>query len=111
MPDTLSQLHEAIGAREAIARELEPTPGEWREILELVGDLTTRYLSEMDDRPAWNQGAANPVELREPIPQTPAKMEDLLTQFSRSVLPNGVNPTSGRFVGYVPGGGLPTAAV
>lgn len=111
MAETLNALHAALADLEPFSLKLEPSANEVEHVLHLVSDFSRRFLQEMPTRPAWEAHPIPPRTLSEPIPVEPKEFKELLEVFSKNVLAGGVNPTSGRFVGYVPGGGLPIAAV
>ena len=90
------------------SRRLDASPEELAGWLEELGRFSREYLAGNASGPAFlplgNRRAA------EPLPRGPSPFPDVLAEFERVVLASGIVPTSGRFFGYVPGGGIPTAA-
>ncbi|MEE9296539.1 MAG: aminotransferase class I/II-fold pyridoxal phosphate-dependent enzyme, partial [Phycisphaerae bacterium] len=77
-----------------------------------VNDFTEAFLESLTQAPAYG----NSVGRREPpaefgIAEQPAPLTDLLPTYKRQVLDLHINPASPRFFGYIPGGGLYTAAL
>lgn len=106
--------HGKIERLEAVSRELDTAPEAFQEWLRELGHVATRFLGELPDRPAY----------RAPSPSMPERVMTRSGAFGETASPltsalaelddrlaHGIDPTSGRFFGYVPGGGIPTAAV
>lgn len=94
-------------------RTLEPTPEQFREWTELALGHLENYLQELPDRPAWqeNPNRADVVSTMEPLPSKGTSLESLLTEFFGRYLEDSYNPASPGYLAYIPGGGLPHAAV
>jgi len=95
---------------EAQARQLDTTPTEFGQWLDQAYRFALDYLRGLPDEPAYRRHAAAP-QLEASLPEKPRPLQEVLKELERVVLRQGVVPTSGRFMGYVPGGGLPSAAV
>jgi glutamate/tyrosine decarboxylase-like PLP-dependent enzyme len=109
LEETLHSL-EKLDALEKHSRALDSDPRELSEWLDQVRDFAARYLE-------WNAGSAaylgagpGPAQPT-PLPEEPAPFARVLDEFSELALTRGLVPTSGRFFGYVPGGGLASAAI
>jgi glutamate/tyrosine decarboxylase-like PLP-dependent enzyme len=102
-------LEQRLEALEADSRRLDSSPDELGGWLEEIGRFSKQYLEENADGPAFLPLGTRRSE--EPLPREPSPFPDVMRDFERLALTNGIVPTSGRFFGYVPGGGLPTAAV
>ncbi|MGE0760421.1 MAG: aspartate aminotransferase family protein [Pirellulaceae bacterium] len=82
----------------------------------LVNEATTRlahFLDTLPEQPAsgLDDVAARARAVVEPLPEHGTPAEELLTQLFESVFPVSLNTTSAGYLAYIPGGGLPHAAV
>jgi aromatic-L-amino-acid decarboxylase len=102
-------LEERLGSLEAESRRLDATPDEIQRWLEALSRFSAAYLEANATSPAFLPlGAPHPAV---PLPLEPSPFSDVLDEFQRVALTRGIVATSGRFFGYVPGGGIPTGAV
>ncbi len=89
---------------------LDTSPEAFAEWWKTLGAYSASFLSRIEDGPAFHglkpvaSGAAEPSE-------RPEAFASVLADYDRTVLHNGISPTSGRFFGYIPGGGIASAAV
>ena len=98
-----------LDSLEAESRRLDATPDEIRGWLEALSRFSGEYLTANTTGPAFLPlGEPRPAA---PLPLGPSPFAEVLDEFQRVALTAGIVPTSGRFFGYVPGGGIPTAAV
>lgn len=71
------------------------------------------HLDSLPDQPVWN--SENAAELArsviEPLPQAGQPADQILDNLCRRLVPVSYNTTSPGYLAYVPGGGLPHAAV
>lgn len=92
---------------EAIARQLEPDGEQRRQWLNAVAAYAGRFLDNLDTIPAYippQHNVSNPVSA--PFSEEGLGIEAVLALLREHVDGPGVNPASGRFMGYIPGGGL-----
>ncbi len=84
-----------------------------RELLELSLEQLELFLSELPNQDAWNDDQAVQAarSVMEPIPERGRPAESVLRQFFSTAVPVGLNTTGPGYLAYVPGGGLPQAAV
>lgn len=109
IPPKTDALLDRLKALETRSRELDSSPREVSAWLEDLGAFSGDFLSENASGPAYRGDPPGaPPELQ--LPRSPAPFDEVLQEFRSLVLPSGIAPTSGRFFGYVPGGGLATAA-
>jgi hypothetical protein len=102
-------LEETLGSLEAESRRLDSTPDEIQRWLDALSRFSAEYLEANATSPAFLPlGARSPAV---PLPLEPSPFNDVLDEFQRVALTRGIVATSGRFFGYVPGGGIPTGAV
>jgi len=98
-----------LPALEAEARQLEWSGEELRERLAEAQAFVAGFLDGVATDPAW---LGPPDGVPEPtLPERPASLAAALEELRQVALTAGVNPVSGRFFGYVPGGAVPTAAI
>lgn len=72
--------------------------------------FTFKFLLELSGQKANNPNPDS-QKLIESIPEKPLPYEEVFAQIENDVLTRGLNATSGRYMAYVPGGGIPTAAI
>jgi aromatic-L-amino-acid decarboxylase len=101
----------------AMASELELTPQQFRELVAIALDLVTAHLASIPDQPLDGTAgdpagsAALARSLREPLPERGADARAVLADLMERVVPHSFTTVSPGFMAYVPGGGLPHAAV
>jgi aromatic-L-amino-acid/L-tryptophan decarboxylase len=105
----IQALEGRLDSLEVESRRLDATPDEIQSWLEMLSRFSAEYLESNASGPAFLPlGEPRPAV---PLPFEPSPFADILDEFQRVALTAGIVPTSGRFFGYVPGGGIPTAAV
>ena len=108
--DGTESLVDALAALEDQSRRLD-TPGPeltgWLRALERYSE---EFLASNARGPAYH-GAGPGRPSPTPLPLEPAQFERVLAEYHGLVTTRSLVPTSGRFFGYIPGGGLPSAAV
>ena len=101
---------EQLNRLEAESRQLDRTPKEFADWMDLLKEFGAGFLADIPREPVFFHGHNQPA-LHQTIPVEAQSLETALKEFGGKALPTGINTTSGRFFGYVPGGGLPSAAV
>jgi aromatic-L-amino-acid decarboxylase len=97
--------------------ELELTPDQFRELVAIAVEQLTAHLASIPDQPldgtAGDPAASAAVarSLREPLPEHGTDPRALLADLVGRVVPHSFTTVSPGFMAYVPGGGLPHAAV
>ncbi len=106
----ISVLEQQVQQVEGASRALDTTKEEFKGFVEKMGVFTSKFLGELPHQLANNP---NPdvVKLIEPIPDKPISFDSILAQLGNEVLMSGLNAASGRYMAYVPGGGVPSAAL
>ena len=92
---------------------LELTPEQLQGDVEQVLAYLARHLDTLNEQAAWELASANAGEVapREAIPRQSSEIETILDDlFNKRVNPS-YNPSCGGYLAYVPGGGLPHAAI
>lgn len=92
---------------------LELTAEQLRRDVELTLEYLGQHLTTLDQQPAWDQvqNTPNAVSPRETIPETGQPLKDILDDLFNNRMSPSYNPSCGGYLAYVPGGGLPHAAV
>ena len=101
-----------LAALRALSAPLEPQPDERRRLTDLAVEHVETFLAGVPTDPAWvdGTGAAETLE-RFGVAEGPRDPQEVLGLVSRFVDRPGVATTSPRYFGYIPSGGLFTAAV
>ena len=92
---------------------LEVSAEQLRHDVNRVLDYLTQHLKTLDSQPAWDlaDADASNVSARETVPIEPGQFDAIIEDlFSNRMTPS-YNPSCGGYLAYVPGGGLPHAAV
>lgn len=92
-----------LEALAAAARPLEPDAAERAALLEAVAAHAQRYLEGLAAAPAHVPGAATAMPA---FPDSPVAIERALRFVADQIEGTGTTTASGRFFGYIPGGGL-----
>ena len=91
---------------------LELSEATLRRMLALATDHIVAFMQDIPNQPVDTSSAINAKDLRlEAIPQEPEDIQSLLDQVFDQATHASLNPVSPGFMGYVPGGGIPHAAV
>lgn len=101
---------ESLKPVEALARELDTSPEDMAAWVERLARFAAEFLRENANGPAFHGNGPGPAPLT-PLPASAVAFDTALAEYRRAVLTRSLVPTSGRFFGYVPGGGLPSAAI
>lgn len=103
---------ERLTELERRARRLEPDAADRRRDCARVVGYADRYLDQVASAPAFEQSDDRAAGLLEhPIGEVGIGLDAALDLVERHVDHEGIAPTSGRFAGYIPGGGLLHAAL
>ena len=92
---------------------LELTPEQLQGDVEQVLAYLARHLDTLNEQTAWELASANAGEVapREAIPRQSSEIETILDDFFNKRVNPSYNPSCGGYLAYVPGGGLPHAAI
>ncbi|NIN73426.1 MAG: amino acid decarboxylase [Gemmatimonadetes bacterium] len=98
---------ERIKKLESISRRLEPDRGERAPVRDAVVAYGEGFLDRLPELKAYEADKEAATEIREsPIVDEGVPVDKLLALFDEAVIVPGVNPASGRFLAYIPGGGI-----
>lgn len=96
---------------EEIARELD-VPSEKRTVYrDQMVALTESFLDELPNMKAFVPDLKSSKLVDSPISDDSMPMEDVLALLKETVIEPGLNPASGGHLGYIPGGGIFSAAL
>lgn len=105
MLDRITQL-------EKQARLLEPDSVDRKQLRESVLKYTEHFLNTVNDLNAYNlESDKGKAILDSPISEEPADINQLIDIIEKNVDFPSLNPASGGHLGYIPGGGIYTAAL
>jgi aromatic-L-amino-acid/L-tryptophan decarboxylase len=92
---------------------LDLSPEQLRVLLSEVEKRLVAFLESIEQQPAQATDLFDPhaAWLREPIPEMPMALEDLLELLFGQVIPPAFNSAGPGYLAYVPGGGLLSSAV
>ncbi|MEM9058432.1 MAG: aminotransferase class V-fold PLP-dependent enzyme, partial [Pseudomonadota bacterium] len=96
---------------EKIARQLEPDFDAREVLTDRVQRYAQTFLDELPDAPAYVGEEPDESALTAPFEETPGDIEAALNVLRYEVDTPGINPASGRHLGYIPGGGVYPAAL
>lgn len=105
----MNNLIDKIVALEKISKELEPSLKERKDMNQQVQDYVNHFLENLKDYPTYIKG--NPEIEKLTIKPGKKKLKELLANFNSEVVLKGIKPASGGHLGYIPGGGIYTAAI
>ena len=94
-------------------RTLELSSGELRRLIEAATARILAYIESLPRQPSASPegGAELARSLREPLQETGRPAEELLDLLFDKVIPKGFNTAGPGYLAYIPGGGVPHAAV
>ena len=97
---------------EAISRQLHLEGEERHHLFEQVTHYAKQYLDSIGTAPAYTHPPDNNYfESDAKIESDGIAIDAVLNQLAENVDSVGINPTSGRFIGYIPGGAIPYASL
>ena len=105
----MDQLLKQIAQLEKISAELEPTQQERQGYNTEINEYANDFINSLSERPAYYKGDANSNSLS--LKKEKQSLADLLKIYTEEVVEKGILPSSGGHIGYVPGGGIFTAAL
>ena len=92
---------------------LELPSGELRRLIEAATERIVEHIESLPRQPSANVegGADFARSLREPLPESGQPAEELLDLLFQKIIPKGFNTAGPGYLAYIPGGGIPHAAV
>src|SRR5262245_37526195 len=94
-------------------RTLELRGEELRRLIDAAAERVVAHVDSLPEQPAADTegGVALARSLAEPLPETGAPVDELLDRLFGRVIPRSFNTAGPGYLAYIPGGGLPQAAV
>jgi glutamate/tyrosine decarboxylase-like PLP-dependent enzyme len=102
---------EKLKELESVSRLLDPAAAQRQELLDQAIALSQKYLETIPERPAYDANQRGRDLYDSPFSEEGMAVDQALALMHESVNMSGINPTSSRFLGYIPGGGLFPSAV
>jgi glutamate/tyrosine decarboxylase-like PLP-dependent enzyme len=105
-----SKFMQEIRRLEEIARRLDPDAAQREQLTKHVIAYADKYLASIANTPTFSAGSGQKL-LDAPLGEQGIDVEKALALLQENVDSTGINLTSGRYLGYIPGGGLFHAAL
>ena len=105
----MESLLDNIRALENVSSALEPSLEERNDYANELQEFTNGYIETIESNKAYNLGDADSEKLS--IHPAKKTLTELLEIYNDEVVGTGLNPASGGHIGYIPGGGIYTAAL
>lgn len=105
----MENLLDNIRALENVSAALEPSLDERNDYANELQEFTNGFIETVESKKAYNAGDADTQKLS--IHPEKKTLTQLLEIYNDEVVGKGLNPASGGHIGYIPGGGIYTAAL
>lgn len=105
----MSKLIDKINALQKISQELNPSFKEREKLNQQVREFANNFIESIENHPAYVNGDPDFNKLT--INSIKKKLVEILNTYNSEVISKGIKPASGKHLGYVPGGGIYTAAL
>ncbi len=94
------------------SRQLEPDTHLREKVLKRAEEYANEFLQNIDSMPMYGEDSkTNGNKFRSPVFDSPIDIDDALNILKEDVDRPGLNPASGKHLGYIPGGGIYYSAV
>lgn len=101
-----------IKALEAVAKWLEPSSEDRSHIRDKVVEYTEHFLEKIDKGHAYESSPIKSNSIsKEEFTEESTAIEEIMQTIPVQIDEDGINPASGRHLGYIPGGGLYTSSL
>ena len=91
---------------------LEPSSTKRRQLGKLANEYAERFYESIQSGKAYQSFSDEIKEkISLPVPETGGEIESIIDSLENEYIPAGVNLASGRHFGYIPGGGIHSAAI
>lgn len=105
----MNSLITQIEALQKISQELNPTFKEREKLNQQVREFANSFIESIENHPAYVKGDPDFNKLT--INSIKKDLVEILNTYNSEVVSKGIKPASGKHLGYVPGGGIYTAAL
>jgi glutamate/tyrosine decarboxylase-like PLP-dependent enzyme len=105
----MDSLIDKILILEKVSKELEPSINERNNLNQQIQFFSNQFIETINETPSYYTGTPDNKKLS--ISDNKKDLKDLLSIYTSEVVQKGINPASGGHMGYIPGGGIYTAAL
>jgi glutamate/tyrosine decarboxylase-like PLP-dependent enzyme len=106
------EMEQKLTELEKQARKLEPSAEERNRLLQKAEEYGEHFLDRLPQLPAYVESEEKGRGIYDlPFDEQPKNLDSLLNVLNSEVDTPGLNPASGKHVGYIPGGGLYPSAI
>ena len=105
----MNSLINQIEALQNISKELNPSFKEREKLNQQVREFANNFIENLENYPAYVKGDPDFNKLT--INSVKKNLAEILVTYNSEVVLKGIKPASGKHLGYVPGGGIYTAAL
>jgi glutamate/tyrosine decarboxylase-like PLP-dependent enzyme len=105
----MKNLIDDISKLENISSELEPTQDQRNQYLDVVRDFANKFINSIDSQKTYRSSTKESEKLK--ISDKRKSIDEIIDIYREEVAEKGINPASGGHIGYIPGGGIYTAAI
>lgn len=105
----MNKLISQIEALQKISQELNPSFKEREKLNQQVREFANNFIENLENYPAYVKGDPDLNKLT--INSAKKDLAEILATYNSEVISKGIKPASGKHLGYVPGGGIYTAAL
>jgi len=105
----MQELTDKLAHLEAISKQLEPNTEERAQLNKEVIHYANQFIEGTENNKSYF--GSQPDEGSLAMSESKMALADLLDSYQAQVVEKGINPASGGHVGYIPGGGIYTAAL
>ncbi|MCO4821061.1 MAG: aminotransferase class V-fold PLP-dependent enzyme [Flavobacteriaceae bacterium] len=94
---------------QAVSEALEPSENERGHYVDEVHEYANAFLKDLKTSKAYTSDKETPNVFK--ISQNQKSLKEILELYAKEVAAKGIKPASGGHIGYIPGGGIFTAAI
>ncbi len=105
----MNNLKQQILELQNISSALEPTEAQRNQYITQVSNYTNRFINTLENTNAYSKEKESDNVFA--ITSKKKTLQDILKIYADEVASKGINPASGGHLGYIPGGGIYTAAI
>ena len=105
----MENLKEKIRALGVVSSQLEPYKDERDSLNKEIQDYANNFIDTLESKPSYYKGKLDESKLA--IKDQKQSLSDLLDVYTSEVVDHGIKTASGGHIGYIPGGGIYTAAL
>lgn len=112
MSSTKIKVQEKLRSLKQKTASLQPDSAAREELEKAAGEYADRFYKEIKTGKAYQMyGEEIKEKIPLPVPDSGTEMESIIDVLENEYIPPGLNVASGRHFGYIPGGGIHSAAI